>query len=981
MRKLLFLALLCPFLSNCQLITIKGKIINEQNLPVANATITIKHTSKTVISDANGSFTISNSQFTDTLIVSAVGYQTTQEPNNERGLLTIILKRKTSLLDEAIIIAYGATTKRGNTAAISRVSAQQISTQPVSNPLSVLQGLIPGLVVSQRTGLPGSNFTVQLRGINSLKQGTQPLFIIDGVPFMLNTGSLSQLVPDVQSIFNTIAPSSIESIEVLKDADATAIYGSQGANGVVLITTKKGKPGPSKFDFNYYTGFGKASRGIALLNTQQYLQMRREAFANDAVVPTVSNAPDLMLWDSSAYTNWQKQLIGGTARTNNYTASLSGGSGTVSYLVSANYYNESTVFPQSLPSTRSSVNFSLSHFSANKKFTANFSAFYSVDEKDRPFTDLSSFILLPPNAPPLYDSAGHLKWSPGLDNPLAYLLETYQTRMSTLMGNASFQYHLFAGASVSFNLGYNTIRLNEQKQAPIAALRPSSFATGSLRLTSGNTNSWLAEPLFNYKASFAKQAIQFLLGSSFQQRIQASSSVLGSGFTNDDLIANISAAATLTASNAVTEYKYAAVFSRFSYSYNRRYMLNINLRRDGSSRYGPANRFANFGAAGMAWLFSEEKFFQRHLSFISYGKLRGSYGLTGNDQVGDYQFFDSWSPSSTYLYNGVSGILPSRLFNANYQWEKNKKLEAAVELGFLDDRLLFTAAYYRNRSSSQLVFYKLPSQTGFTSILRNIDALIQNSGTEWELTAKLIRTKNFTWQSYLNLSVPRNKLIAYPGLETSTDKLNYAVGQPVSITRTFTYLGVDTATGLYSFIDVDGDGKISSPNDLTNIAFIGPKYFGGWQNNFSYKNWQLSFLFYGMKQTGRNYLAGLTTAPGLLSNQPSWVLNRWQTPGELADVQRFTALAFSTVATAFSRYRSSSALISDASFIRLRNLSLSYSLPKAVIKKAKLQNLRIYVEGQNLFTITSYKGADPETQNLLALPPLKILAAGIQLTL
>lgn len=983
MKHIFILALLCPFLSNCQPLFLKGKIINEEAQPVPAATITVKRTAASAIADDKGEFTISNLHMDDTLLISAVGYLPEtlvyDYTLQDGGPVTIMLKRSISILDEALVIAYGKTTRRLSTGSISKITAADIASQPVSNPLSALQGLVPGLLVTQRSGRPGSSFSLQLRGLNSLKQGTQPLVIVDGLPLTVNSGSLSQQAPDVSSIFNTINPSDIQSIEVLKDADATAIYGSQGANGVVLITTKSPATGRSKFDFGYYTAWGRPTRLLPLLNTQQYLQMRREAFSNDGITPTASTAPDLLAWDTTRYTNWQQQLMGGTARINNVTVSFSGAAAAFSYLVSGNYYTEASVFPGAKPVSRSSARMALSRSSADKNFSARFNAAYAVDSKDQPFTDLTSFTLLPPNAPALFDSLGRLAWTAGIENPMGASLVNYTSKTTNLLSNAAFDYRFLDHFLARLDLGYNSISFNEQRQVPIKALRPSATATGTLQLSGSEVKTWLAEPQLTYSSRFSKLSVEALAGASFQQRQQTRTNILGTGFTNDDLIGSIGAAATLSASNSFTGYNYAAAFTRLSLDWANKYLLNINARRDASSRFGPANRFASFGAVGAAWVFSEEALFKK--TFLSYGKLRSSWGTTGNDQIGDYQFFDTWTSSSFYNYNGVVGILPNRLFNPYFQWEKTKKLEAALELGVWEGRLIFTVSWYRNRSSSQLVSYKLPAQTGFTSLLKNLDALVENSGTEWTLAAKLLQNSRLSWQCSFNLSIPKTELIAYPGLENSSDKLTYAIGQPLSITRTFTYTGINPATGIYTFLDVDGNGTISSPADLTKITFTGPRYFGGLTNNFQYGPWALSFLFYGAQQTGRNYLTNLASRPGTLGNQPLLVLDRWQKPGDITEVQKFSAGAASTANGAYNNFRNSSAVFGNASFIRLRNLSLSYSLPSSWLKKAKLQSLRCYIEGQNLLTLTGYRGADPETQSILSLPPLKLLAAGIQLSL
>jgi TonB-linked SusC/RagA family outer membrane protein len=979
----------------CQPLALRGKVLNEAGEPVPAVTISVKglktvtgqpqttnHKQQTALPD--GSFTISNLQLGDTILFTASGYQPYTEifdRSLDGRFVTIVLKTRLSSLDEVQVIAYGTTTRRLATGSISRITADDIARQPVYNPIAAMQALVPGLLIAQRTGLPGSEFNIQLRGDNSLKQGTRPLFIIDGVPFTTASASFSQQNADIQSIFNTINPSDIQSIEVLKDADATAIYGSQGANGVVLITTKKGTAGTTRFRLDVQTGFSRVGRLVPVLKTPEYLAMRRQAFSNDGRAITVATAPDLLVWDTTAYTDWQKVLLGGTARTAGYVAALSGGGATVSYRLGGSHTAQSTVFPGAVPVTRTGASFTISFTSPDRRLSLSASGSHAVDKKELPFTDLTAYATtLPPNAPPMFDSAGGLKWTTGIDNPMAYLLETYRSAMGSTIGNLSLRFSPVEGLTLGLGLGYNSLTLDEEKQTPIAAQRPSAAAVGSLRITGANNQSWLAEPQLTCKRAFGPHGLELLLGASFQQRRQAMLSVQGSGYTSDDLLASLAGAATVTVSNSASLYKYAAGFGRLTWHLHKRYILNLNIRRDGSSRYGPLARFATFGAGGGAWNFADEPAIVKALPFLSFGKLRGSWGISGNDQVGDYQYFDAWTTSSAYNYNGAPGILPARLFNDVYQWEKVTKLEGALELGFFANRLLLTVARYRNRSSAQLVSHRLPTQTGFTTLLRNIDAVVENSGTEIELTVKPFTGQGFSWQSSFNLSLPRNRLLRYPGLENSTDRFVFAIGYPLDLERGYHFTGVDEATGVYTFRDIDGDGRISSPADLTHIAFVGSTAFGGWQNTVSAGPWQLSFLIYGNKQWGRTALAGSTAPAGFMRNGPRWVLDAWTRPGDKAEIQQYTTLITTAAGQAFTRYRTSSALVADASFIRLRNSSLSYTLPQKGLSKARMQAARLYIEAQNLFTITGYRGPDPETQSLVALPPLRVIVAGIQLT-
>nr|WP_305050892.1 TonB-dependent receptor [Elizabethkingia bruuniana] len=334
-----------------------------------------------------------------------------------------------------------------------------------------------------------------------------------------------------------------------------------------------------------------------------------------------------------------------------------------------------------------------------------------------------------------------------------------------------------------------------------------------------------------------------LVGGTYQSDVMNQQSLQGYGFQSNAFIENIGSAQTKIISDLVkTEYKYAAVFGRINYQFDHKYILNITGRRDGSSRFGSNNKFANFGALGAAWLFSKEDLFKSfNLKWLSFGKLRASYGSSGSDNIGDYQYRDTFITSSTLIYNGVVGLSPSRLFNPDFSWEKTLKLETALELGFFNNRLNLTAAYYRNRSSNQLVGYQLPAITGFTSVLANLDATVQNTGLEIELSARPITTNDFKWDTGFNISFPKNKLISFPGLQGSTYANSYVIGEPISIVKLYHLEGINPQTGQYQFTDYNGDGKITSPDDRQVIKNIGIEFFGGLTNSFTYKNWNLSF--------------------------------------------------------------------------------------------------------------------------------------------
>jgi hypothetical protein len=375
---------------------------------------------------------------------------------------------------------------------------------------------------------------------------------------------------------------------------------------------------------------------------------------------------------------------------------------------------------------------------------------------------------------------------------------------------------------------------------------------------------------------------------------------------------------------------------------------------------------------------------------VSFAKIRGSYGTTGNDQIGDYGYLDLWSPVNvTSPYQGIPAFTPTRLFNTDYAWEVNRKLEGAVEIGLFRDRLLASVAFYRNRSSNQLIAYSLPSQTGFTSLgNKNFPAVVQNSGLEITFTAKNTSSKNFSWTTSVNLTIPRNKLVSFPGIENSAYASTLEVGQPITIQTGYLYNGVNSSTGLFEVVDVNPDGIIDT-KDLVHSGNRDPKFYGGMSNTFSYRSFELYFLVDGRKQSGVNTLlsiyGGSSTPPGRINtdqwnNQPVSILNRWVKQGDVAQFQKYTATSGTPAYNALQNYLLSNAFLTDASFIRLRTLSMAYHLGEAALKKMHLSNFRIFIQGQNLLTVTGYKNSDPETQNAFALPPLRTITAGFTCT-
>lgn len=958
--------------------------------PLAGVNVIVKGTVRGTTSDAFGKFII-DAEENETLVFSFIGYTTQETVVNGRTLIDIQLNEDVTSLQEVTVNAwYWNVKEKERTGNISKITAEEIASQPVSNPLATLQGRMPGVSVTQLTGVPGGNFEVRIRGRNSIASGNDPFYVIDGVPFI--SDPLSSSITSVgilgfpgASPLNSINPNDIESIEVLKDADATAIYGSRGANGVILITTKKGKAGKTKIDLNLSTGASKVGHKVDLMNTNEYLGMRREAIKNDNAEAYIPILPflfyDLVSWDSTRYTDWQKELIGGTAKTTTLQASISGGTSNTQFSFRGGYNRQGTVFPGEADYQKWSANFSVSHQSPNQKFKSTFSGSYVADRNSLPHDDLTSqALVLAPNAPSLYNDIGELNWENSTwVNPIAYLNQKFQSNSNNFIGNVLLSYEIIHGLEVKTNFGFNDIRQQDMSTYPSTFYDPASGntpASASSRFNTSSRKSWILEPQLSWNKKIGNGNLSILSGLTFQDQRREQLTQQAVGFSSDELIEDIGAAADVGVFDFIkSQYRYNAIFGRINYVFNEKYILNLTGRRDGSSRFGPGKQFANFGAIGAAWLFSNESFIQENFSFISYGKLRTSYGSSGNDQIGDYAFLDTYTSGG--LYQGVKGIGPTKLYNPDFAWELNRKFEAGFELGFLEDKFILSGSFYKNRSSNQLVNYTLPGTTGFSSIRQNFPATVENKGWELELRTKNFQNSKLKWTASVNMTIPSNKLIEFPGLESSTYRNTYVVGKSLGIRKMYHYIGVDPETGVYKMADMSGDNVVNT-SDRLSIQQVGQQYYGGVSNNFSYGGWHLDIFVQVVKQTAPGYFFLNSNLPGTLINMPKSILNdRWMVEGDVATIQQFSTGFKADPPNAFALYNQSDDVIVDASFIRVKNVSLSYDFPQRWTKGV---NARLYFQGQNLLTFTNYEGLDPENTSQTALPPLRTVTMGVQVS-
>ena len=983
-----------------------GKVLNEDKKPLPGVTIKVKGAQVgQTVSNEHGEFSILAIGDDAVLQFSYVGYESQElKVKGLKNPLTIVLKASLSNLDQVQVTAYGTTTKRLNTGNITTISGKEIAENPVPNVLQALQGRVPGLFIQQMSGQAASPYSINIRGQNSLQSvangANQPLIIVDGVQYPGGKLPLQVFGQNLSVVgsnsLNYLDPQSIASVDVLKDADATAIYGSRGAYGVILITTKRGQPGEPKLTVNNYTGVSVRGTSPQLLNLQQYLDMRREAFKNDGATPGPNDLDVNGSWPTDRSTDFQHVLTGTHAITSSSNATYSGGSGNVSYLVGGNYNVQNNIERNTGNNKSVGLNFNLNSTSKNGKFSITLVNSYSSTINTEVPVDFSFLtagsLTSAPNAPPLTNPDGSLNWNDYAGNPLAELNQIYKNVTNNLTSSTQFKYKPIDGLTLNASFNYNKIFGREQLIQPSSYFDPNTTFFTSSDLNIYDQSTWTFEPNANYTSKLgAKGTLSVTAGATLQGYSGYNQNTSGNDFISDALLYDptSSQTASISTSFSQTLRRYLGYFGIINYNWDNKYIIDLNGRRDGSSKFGINNQFGSFGSIGAAWIMSDESWFKKALPFISFAKLRGSYGTVGGDGIADYLTLNTYTKARAYETS--LGISPTGLANPYLQWEKDLKKEIGLNLEFLNGTISFDGDYYDTRVSNQLTPQFLSSVTGFTSITLNRDAVIHGYGFEFVLTTHNIKGKNFSWTTVINGTVPKSILVSYPGLATSGNA-DLVIGKSVNGIRTYQYTGVNPQTGTYNFLTRTGQVSDGSPFsglpqldqnlDRTQFIDLNPKYYGGITNSFRYKNVSLDVLFTITNRMGRNSQGQEPYPPGIFFesgyNPTTAVLSRWQKPGDITNVAKFSQSLFSFFP--YATFAKSSGAYSNATYGRLQNLNLSYTFPASIAKKAGLSALRIYVQGQNLFTISKYGDLDPE--NLGAgMAPLRIITGGITLTL
>lgn len=996
------LTLILLFSQNIIARPLKGKVVDADGNPLIGATIRVNNTKEGTVADAEGNFNLqlNSNKLPVILTINYLGYEKQEIKilNSKTDLGTIKLHEDGYSLNDIVVVGYGQQSRKKLTGAVSKVKGDVVAEATQDAPIMALQGTASGVYVAQASGVPGGGSTsMVIRGASTLSSNKEPLYIVDGVPLNSNpenpiaytsTGLLG--LPDELSLIN---PNDIESIEVLKDADATAIYGTRGSKGVVLITTKKGREGRVKVNLKMSTTAQFMSKRLDFLNTEEFTALRRQAFEADKAKGYVTDAdltpakfPDLTLWDQHTTYDWQDILFGNTVWGTDIQLNVSGGNKNTSFMISGGYYNSGTVTVGDDKYTRWTGRSNVQHQSDDHRLhlDAGISLTKLTMDADAAGAGYSA-VVSQPNMPP-YDENGDPYWlMDDTDSTAPLRILNYEGTNDATQLNASFNgsYRIWDQLAFKLQAGYNYSSSDQKNLYPRSYYHPlSTTAYNQARYYSMNTSTLIVEPQLTFNCQLLGGKADFLLGATYQSSDTHVLYLYGQKYPGDIFLKDANAASLINYhQNPSTQTKSASFFGRITYDWQDRYLLNATFRRDGSSRFGKNHRYGNFYSVGLGWLFSNEKFIKNNLKWLSYGKLRVSTGRTGNDGITDYQYMTKYA-TSQYPYEGSVGIVPSNLANDDLHWETTDKFDVGLELGFFSDRILLTANYYHNTSKDLLTRQYLPTQTGFSYMMSNLNAEIVNEGLEFELNTQNIKTKDFRWTTQFTLTIPSNKLTKFEDLENSGYYNTYEIGKSVNIIRGYKYLGVDNQTGVPIVQDQNDDGKINSNDDYITLGSKDPKYYAGLQNTIKWKNLTFDFsLYYRNKPIEYGYLWRFYNPIGMSQNVTREMANNyWTTPGVDAKYPGLTTTSASDIYDAYYRYMSySDAAFSTGSYLRLQNVRLAYDFDQKLVGRLGISALQLYVLGKNLVTITNYDSYDPETADN-SVPATQSVVFGLNVT-
>ncbi len=1014
MRKVLSFVMMLILLGNTgfsqQNRVISGVVTDAKDgSPLPGVTIKVKNSPKAFVSGQNGNFTITVSG-TAEITFSFVGYTDVTIPAAEN--MTVQLTATGKALNEVVVVGYGRSSKRELTGSISKISSAQVENVPAPSFESAIQGKAPGVVIQSGSGKLGQGIKINIRGTSSITANSQPLYVIDGLP-MTSGGVDSDPANDPVNPLTDINPNDIESIEILKDASASAIYGSRAANGVVLITTKKGRFNQkTTIELNTSLSFSNPTRTFDFLNAKEYVKLIEIAGASDGQYdfdndfsgyPTAEDAiadyqqfykknilkPYSLGTDyerGEVNTNWQDLLYHKNAPARQVDLSFNGGTEKTRFFVSG-FYNDQNAIVINNRFRRYGARFNLEN-NVTDRLSVGINLTTSRSQLDRVTTD-NSFstpgqLVAQLPISPLYDpETGELNGNTLYPNGLFDAQFNFDKQVVFRnVGNVFGNYNILPTLSFRSEFGADILNLTEdafQGKETIdgGGVGKANFITS--QVVTYNTNNY-----FTFTPNVGNGSkLNALIGMSYQQNESKSSSSYGEN-TPSDAIKNLNAATLITFANSSgSKSSFLSYFARGNYSLLGKYLLAASLRYDASSRFGSNNKYGWYPSASLGWLISEESFLKGS-SALSLLKLRASYGLTGNAEIGDYSSFGLYSVSN---YPGYPGFIPSTLPNPDLKWEKTEQADIGLEFGFLKNRISGEIDFYDKKTKDLLLSINVPNTIGYNTQLVNAGNMT-NKGVELTLNTVNIDNGSFRWTTSINAAYNKNRVGDIGGqiIEGGYSVTQRAIeGEPIGVFYGQKFLGVDPANG--DALYLGEDGKPTADFDDADMVILGksnPDWTGGFGNTFSYKGFELNAFFTFVTGNMVNNAAGYFMSDGFYNgfdNQTTDILNAWQKPGDITNVPRIGYFYGSGYQPSSSRW------LYDGDYLRLRTLSLSYSIPKNVLQSIKVSSARVYISALNLLTFTKYPG-DPEVnvetlgsigggQDFYTIPQAKTITFGL----
>ncbi|WP_276381746.1 TonB-dependent receptor [Flavobacterium sp. H4147] len=965
--------------------SISGKVIDKKGMPIPGVNIILKGTNISTQTDFDGLFKIAAKKG-QILTVSYVSFNTVEVPAANQ--MTIELVETQNELEAVLVVGYGTQSKRNLTDNIARVTAKDIQQIPVSNVQNALVGKLAGVQITQTNGKVDGGINIRVRGAASISAGTQPLYVLDGIP-LINDDESSNGAPTNPLL--TLSTNEIESIDVLKDASSAAIYGARGANGVVLITTKKGKEGKGSFTVNLSQGVSEATHKRKWLNAKQYVELLQEAGRNVDDLESVEDELEYLSqgtdWRNGAVdTDWQDIALK-TGYTTDADFSASGGDDKTKYFFSG-AYNNTIGIVDSNTLERFTARTNVSH-RVTDRLTLGMNLGFSRSlihrvQDDNSFSSPLQSVAQAPISPARLED-GSANPNTEYSNYLLAKDNTFwKTIMRRLTGKVFGEFRILSSLKFNSDFSYDLLSQTEDywqgKNAPFMATDGAVFAT------SVNTENYVSSNYFTFDKTFAeKHNLNVVAGMEFNKYHRRYQDVNSIYFSSDDFQTVDGGAEVNEGHGNETDYAFVSQFGRLNYSYMGKYLLKASIRRDGSSRFGKNERFGVFPAFSAGWVISQEEFLKDN-NVLTNLKVKGSWGKLGNAEIGNFASRQLYRPNP---YNLKSGLTFDQPGNNDLTWEKSAQTDFGIEVGFIN-RFSLEADYYQKDTDGLLFEVPLPISSGAASINKNIGK-IRSNGFEVTLNTKNIDKENFKWNTSFNLTTNQSKVKSLPN-DNRDIIVSYninRVGENISSFYLVEYAGVDPENGDALFYKntkkADGTLDRTKTNDYSEAqrVIMGnpfPTLMSGLTNTIIYKGFDFSFTFQGEWGASIYNSAGIyqSTAADYFDNQTADQLNRWQKPGDITDVPQ-ARFGGSNGTQDSSRY------LDKADFVRLRNLTLGYTLPKDVLKDLGMSSLRVYFTAVNLLTFTNYKGNDPEArrddtgigEDFYSAPPARTTAIGV----